>query len=137
MIEYKKKMKKNLLEQQIAYLEKQQHLGIDGLPEEKQLDEATRASLERQKQLDEAASFESFDAYIKAMREKQAAAAASQIIVKLQPHQHAEDVQDELIKQLAKIDSELDHIKLTKSELDIIDSKIEDLEPDYIMVTGM
>lgn len=57
--------------------------------------------------------------------------------VTISPMKDEEDVRNELLQQLSKINNELEQIKTTKEELEKIEGEIEDLEPDYIMVSGM
>ncbi|EGR33783.1 hypothetical protein IMG5_038290, partial [Ichthyophthirius multifiliis] len=48
-----------------------------------------------------------------------------------------EEEKENLMKQLQKINEELQQIQQTKNELSQIDQKIEELEPDYVLITGI
>ncbi|EAS02419.1 hypothetical protein TTHERM_00727790 (macronuclear) [Tetrahymena thermophila SB210] len=139
LIEYKKKMKKKLIEQQLDYLNKQKELGIIN---SKGYSEEQKQLLEETKKLEgikTAEQFDSVEQYAKEMMKKQLELKNenAQTIYKITSDKDEEDLKEELMIALSKINSELEQIKVTKQELEQVNTKIEELEPDYILITGM
>lgn len=123
LIEYKKKLRKQLLEQQIEAAKTQpaQLLGDKELAEELKHAEAT-------KKYGEFKSFQDFSKNLEDSKRQLTEQKATATV--------AASAQ-ELEKELAKISADIDKIRSTKQELEKVEQEIEELEPNYVLVSGI
>ena len=127
LIEYRKKLKHKLLTQKLDLLK-------EGKESLEQLGEA-----ELLKEAQEAARFQAMSKYGSMEEYKKAIEKELQTrkIEDGKSRRMPEKTAEELEKELQRLTQDIEEIKKTKSELVDVENKIEDLEPDYIIVTGL
>lgn len=130
LIEYHKKLKKKILEGQLALLEKEKttNININSLPN---ADAQTKSELAKQAAI--ARAEQTKDSKQKGKGEAKLILEQGSIGKKGQPKLTGE----ELRKELAEIDNQLVELKKAREELAILDKKLEDLEPNHILVEGL
>ena len=126
LVEYKKKLKKQLVEQQlqVAKAKKFDLLGKEG--------ETLAEELKRTEDIQKFGEFKTFKEYSKTLDD--AKTRISEIKV---PKDTTDSNTQQLEKELAKLSADIENIRVTKQELEKLDQNIEELEPNYILVTGM
>ena len=123
LIEYKKKLRKQLLEQQ---LEASKNQNADLLEhKDKKLAEEVKLA-EDIKKYGEHKTFQDFS---KSLEDSKRQISHTQTT--------ATSVPEDLEKELAKLSSDIERIRTTKQELEIIEKEIEELEPGYVLVTDL
>jgi len=122
LIEYKKKLKKQLLEQQ---LEASRHQAHDLLEQQdRKLAQEVKHAKDTQK-YGEHKTFQEFSKTLEDSKRQISQAQTSTII--------PEDIE----KELAKLSSDIERIRATKQELEVVDKELEELEPGYLLVTDL
>jgi len=122
LIEYKKKLKQKLLQQQLELAQKQAQ------PILEQKDQKLSEEIKQAEKIKKAEEYKTFQEYTQKVKE-----AERQITEGKTP-----DVDITAIKQeLEKISADIEKIRATKRELEVVEKQIEDLEPGYILVTGL
>jgi len=126
LLEYKKKLKKQLIEQQLAIATSNDPQLIQ--QKEKELTEEIKKAEETQK-YGEYKTFQDFT---------QTLESAKRQISHADPTMSQSDLATaDLQKELAKLSSDIERIRSTKQELEVVEKDIEELEPNYVLVTGL
>ncbi len=123
LIEYKKKLKKQLLEQQ---LEASQHKA-SGLLEEQ--DAGIAKEVKQAAETQKYGQHPTMKEFAKNLEESKHQIPFTQTI--------SPETSEEIEVQLEKLNKDLENIRATKRELEDLEKEIEELEPGYILVTEL
>ncbi len=122
LIEYKKKLKQKLLQQQLELAQKE----TQTLLEEK--DQKLSEEIKQAEKIKKAEEYKTFQDYSQKIKE-----AEKQIT-----EGKAKGVDVTVLKQeLEKISADIEKIRATKKDLELVEKQIEELEPGYILVSGL
>jgi hypothetical protein len=121
LIEYKKKLRQQLLQQQLHLAQKE----TQGLLKEGDKEIAQEAK--KAEKISKTSAFKTFQDFSKNLKDSE-----KQITESLKNR----DI-NALSEEIQKVSKELDSIKSLKKELEAIEQKIEDLEPGYILLSGI
>jgi hypothetical protein len=121
LIEYKKKLRQQLLQSQLQLAQKEaQGLLNDG-------DKEIAKEAKKAEQISKTAAFKTFKDFSKNLKDSE-----RQITESLKNR----DI-NTLSEEIKKVSQELESIKILKKELEVVEQKIEDLEPGYILLSGI
>lgn len=126
LIEYKKKLKKQLIEQQLAIATSNDPQLIE--QKEKELAGEIKKAEETQKY----GEYKTFQDFTQTLEQ-----AKRQISHDPNAKANADIATAELQKELSKLSADIEKIRSTKQELEIVEKDIEELEPNYVLVTGL
>ncbi len=126
LIEYKKKLKKQLIEQQLAIATSNDPKLIE--QKEKELAEEIKKAEETQKY----GEYKTFQDFTQTLEQ-----AKRQISHDPNVKPGLDVATAELQKELSKLSADIEKIRSTKQELEVVEKDIEELEPNYVLVTGL
>lgn len=121
LIEYKKKLKKQLLEQQLEVSKGQIQELLE--QQDKKLAQEVKLAKDTQKY----GEHKTFQEFSKTLEDSKRQISQSETTA----------APEDLEKELAKLSSDLERIRVTKQELEVIEKEIEELEPGYVLVTDI
>jgi hypothetical protein len=126
LIEYKKKLKKQLIEQQLAIATSNDPQLIQ--QKEKELAEEIKKAEETQKY----GEYKTFQDFTQTLEQ-----AKRQISHDPNAKAGLDIATADLQKELSRLSADIEKIRSTKQELEVIEKDIEELEPNYVLVTGL